>query len=245
LREGSLDPALADLQRALEIKRTIADRIGMPEMHVWLGHVHELRSDWEGAASEYRRAVDLRDVGRAYFQCAALTGLVRTHRAQGADAEAEDLLPGAEQIAIRYEYNDLLASLRLSEGYMAWDSELSGRPNGSAAATGRFREALVHGLRYNRFLLDEVLSGREAGSMLRPIIAACRERGAEGRSVLESLRGWWDEGENTVEGDGGKSISPVRIGLGLKEAERIARAREPGSGAAQRTVIDQLDQAVG
>jgi tetratricopeptide (TPR) repeat protein len=245
LREGRLDSAETDLQRGLDIKRAIGDRIGTPEMHAWRGQVSELRSSWDEAASEYREVLALDALGRAYFQCSALTGLVRVHAARAEYAECEALLFQAEDLAMRNEYNDLLAALRLSEGHLAWASKLSGRSNGSDAALGHFRDALVRGLRHNRFVLDEVLGGKQQGSVLRPIIPACLERGAEGQHMLESLREWWSTGTNDLEGDAGPSISPVARGLRLPEAERIVRDREPGSGAVQASVFDQLDQALG
>ncbi|HCO03652.1 MAG TPA: hypothetical protein DIT48_09900 [Actinobacteria bacterium] len=245
LREGKQDAAEADLQRGMDIKRAIGDRIGMPEMHTWRGQLRELRSAWEEAASEYREVLALAAVGRMYFRCAALSGLVRVHAARGEYVECGAMLSQAEEIAARYEYHDLLASLRLSEGHLAWASNTRGRPNGSDTAFRRLREALVRGLRHNRFLLDEVLAGRQEGSVFRPIIPACLERGAEGRRMLESLREWWGTATNDLEGDAGQSISPIDRGLRLLEAERIARDKEPGSGATQASVMDQLDGALG
>jgi hypothetical protein len=40
-------------------------------------------------------------------------------------------------------------------------------------------------------------------------------------------------------------ISPIPEGIPLLEAERIAREREPGDGSPQKTVIEQIEVALG
>jgi tetratricopeptide (TPR) repeat protein len=228
MREGRLDAAEADLQRALDIKREIDDRTGMPEMHVWRGRLRELRRDWDAASAEYENALRLDSVARSYFHCEALAGLVRVRAAQGREAEVAPLAAAAEELALRYEYNDVLASLRLSQGHLAGDDD---------AALACYEQALVHALRFNRFLLDEALAGREAGTVLRPVIPACLERDAR---LLDALGAWWQAATNDV---GAETVSPLAPGATLVDAEREARAREPGPGDAQRTVVEQLRSA--
>jgi len=107
-----------------------------------------------------------------------------------------------------------------------------------------FKQSLVYALRYNRFLLDEVLSGRPQGTPLRPVISYLLERGEEGRSMLIALRDWWCTGKNDIGTPRPDTISPIPEGIPLREAERIAREREPGDGLPQRTVVEQLDAAL-
>jgi ATP/maltotriose-dependent transcriptional regulator MalT len=240
LREGKLDQADADLRRALDVKRAIGDRIGIPEVHVWRGQLSELRRTYDQAETEYDNALDLKGVNRHYFNCAALTGLVRVRQAQGRSDESRSLLAEAEELALRYDYNDLLASLRLSQGHLAWDEG----ENASATALERYRQALLHALRFNRFLLDEVLGGRPEGTPLRPILSSCLERDRAGQEVMSSIREWWttavDDAELPAE-----PVSPLPMGVQLRDAERTARAREPGTGAAQPTVLEQIESALG
>jgi hypothetical protein len=109
---------------------------------------------------------------------------------------------------------------------------------------GYFKEAMIYALRYNRFLLDEVLSGRPRGAPLHPIIPHCLDRGEEGRRMLIALRDWWKTGVNDIGSPRPDTISPILEGIPLMEAERIAREREPGDGSPQKAVIDQVETAL-
>jgi tetratricopeptide (TPR) repeat protein len=233
-RQGRLADAEADLSRALEIKRRIGDEIGTPEVHVWQGVACELRGAVDEAEAAYRSALDLRRVNRRYFDASALAGLARVVR-RPSGAEAVE----AERLAVRYRYDDVLAVLRMGQAYASWDD-----PGGFDAALGRFREALVHGLRFNRFLLDELVSGRPGGAVVRPIAAACVERGADGRRMLESLSAWWQTGSHEPDRRGEGDVSLVDAGVELVVAERAAREREPGAGPPGRTVLEQLGAAL-
>ncbi len=243
LRAGRLDQADADLQRALDIKRRIRDRIGLPEVHAWRGQLHEQRDEPAAAEAEYREVLGLGDVGRVYFEATARAGLARLHAARHRDQECADQLAAAERSAQRYEYNDLLAALRLSQAQLAWEGRL-GTEAGFDAAAARYRQALVHALRYNRFALDEVLGGRPEGTPLPAVIPSCLERGDEGNRMLHLLHEWWRSGTNDVEPPREESITPLPVGAPLLEAERLARTREPGSGGPQRTVLEQLGAAL-
>ena len=171
---------------------------------------------------------------------AALTGLVRVSTRKGL-CRYPSLLTEAEQLAQQYEYNDHLASLRLTQGHVAWDGHLPEWGSGFDAALHYYQHALIYALRYNRFLLDEALSGRPQGTPLRPIIPHCLERGEEGRRMLVALRDWWQTGVNDIGTPRPDTISPIPEGIPLLEAERIAREREPGDGSPQRTVLEQID----
>jgi hypothetical protein len=96
----------------------------------------------------------------------------------------------------------------------------------------------------NRFLLDEVLSGRPQGTPLRPMIPYCLARGDEGRQILTALRDWWKTGVNDIGTPRPDTISPIPDGIALLEAERIAREREPGDGAPQKSVVEQIEAAL-
>ena len=176
------------------------------------------------------------------MQCAH--GLVRVKHAQGSLLRSIPASLEAEQLAQQYEYNDHLASLRLTQGHVAWDGHIPEWGNGFDAALRYYQHALIYALRYNRFLLDEALSGRPQGTPLRPIIPHCLERGEEGRRMLIALRDWWQTGVNDIGTPRPDTISPIPEGIPLLEAERIAREREPGDGSPQRTVLEQIDAAL-
>jgi len=153
-------------------------------------------------------------------------------------------LAEAEALAQQYEYNDHLASLRLTQGTLAWDGHAADGVQGFAAALGYYRQALVYALRFNRFLLDEVLWGGDVATPLQPLIPACLGRGAEGRQMLTALRDWWQTGTNSTGTPRPDTISPLVEGSLLLEAERLAREREPGDGSPQHAVLDKLAEAL-
>jgi hypothetical protein len=107
-----------------------------------------------------------------------------------------------------------------------------------------YQQAMIYALRYNRFLLDEVLPGRPLRSPLRPIIPCCLERGEEGRQTLTALRDWWKTGANDIGMPRPDTISPIPEGIPLLEAERIAREREPGDGTPQKSALEQIEAAL-
>jgi hypothetical protein len=41
------------------------------------------------------------------------------------------------------------------------------------------------------------------------------------------------------------TISPIPEGIPLLEAEKLAREREPGDGSMQRSVVEQIEAAIG
>lgn len=177
--------------------------------------------------------------GNHIFQSASFLGLVRVKHAQGEHHAIPPLLAEAEQLAQQYEYNDHLASLRLTQGHVGQISNLPYETNLSY-----YKQAMIYALRYNRFLLDEVLSGRPQGTPLRPIIPYCLERGEEGRRMLIALRDWWQTGVNDIGAPRPDTISPIPEGIPLLEAEPIAREREPGDGSPQKSVVEQIEAAL-
>jgi tetratricopeptide (TPR) repeat protein len=246
LRAGELDLARRKFLCALWLKRRHKDYIGLPELFVGLGIVYELHSNYIAATQWYARCLRLKWTSRCHHECAALTGLIRVKHAQGDYAAIPPLLAEAEQLAQQYEYNDHLASLRLTQGHIAWEGvgQVSNLSHGFDAALRYYQHALIYALRYNRFLLDEVLSGRPQGTPLRPIIPECLKRGEEGRRMLIALRDWWQTGVNDIGTPRPDTISPIPEGISLLEAERIARQREPGDGSPQESVVERIEAAL-
>jgi tetratricopeptide (TPR) repeat protein len=222
------------------------------ELHAHLDHgllytgvLYEMMLNFERAEHFYRRSQsEANQLKRHYFECGALTGLTRVKHAQGEYAAIPPLLAEAEQLAQQYEYNDHLASLRLTQGHIAWEGHAPTWENGFDAALRYYQHALIYALRYNRFLLDEVLSGRPQGTPLRPIILECLKRGEEGRQMLIALRDWWQTGINDIGTPRPDTISPIPEGIPLLEAERIAREREPGDGSPQKSVVEQIESVL-
>ncbi len=209
---------------------------GMGELNLILGHYVE-------ALNYFERNRDV-SKGRPYYVTQSLTGLARVKHAQGDFAAIAPLLAESEQLAQHYEYNDHLASLWLTQGHIAWEGHIPEWDSGFDAALRHYQHALIYALRYNRFLLDEVLSGRLQGTPLRPIIPHCLERGKDGRQMLTALRDWWKTGVNDIGMPHPDTISPIPKGITLLEVERLAREREPGDGSPQKSVVEQIDMAL-
>jgi tetratricopeptide (TPR) repeat protein len=242
LRQGRLAAARNDLERALQVKTAVGDRMGMPEVHVWLGQVAELEGSAAVAEQAYRNALVDDAVGRSYFTCAALTGLARVTADQGRHDECADAMARALEISMRYDYNDLAASLLLTRGRLAWEGAARGAIPKRAQQDAR--DAMVHALRFNRFLLDEVLVGRAGGTVFRPLVADWAERGPAGRRALAALRTWWATGQNQLDAEPPGMVSTLEPGIQLVDGERLSRQNEPGTGEQQRTVLEHLDAAL-
>jgi len=230
-RQGDYDRAKECLETSLVGKEEVKDNLGMPEILVWRGVLHEAQREWEAALNCYRRSLDWKWIGRRYCESEALVGICRAKYQQGVPGEILPFAAQAEQLAQRYEYNDHLAKLRLIQGQIAWEESLPNRDKGFEAAQQRYQQALIHALRHNRFLLDEVV---------QELIAYCYKRGGEGQRMLAALHSFWQTGSNNVGMPRPSTISLLPEGMHLLEAEQLAREHEPGDGNSQTTVVQQM-----
>jgi tetratricopeptide (TPR) repeat protein len=240
MRQGKLDSASDYLNRSLNSKQYLHDNLGIPEILVWLGELAEINGDLESAKDYYERHLDgYQKTGRKYFNCAALTGLARVEYARGKYKVVRKCWTEAESIAQKYEYNDHLASLYLALGYAINEGKMPGLEKDDQAAMRSFRLALIFALRFNRFLLDILLSGGIV-TPLHPLIPTLKSKGKKGQKYLEALRTGWRKGKNEIKSNRHGTLSVLPEGITLKEAEHIARQREPGTGLPQKTVVEQL-----
>lgn len=244
IHRGFFDQAEVKLKQSLGIKKTLHDKFGLLEIVYWLGLLEEVQQHLEIAEAYFRECSEWKWYGRLYFNSASITSLTRVKLAQSDYVTIPPLLTEAEQLAQQYEYNDHLASLRLTQAHIAWDGHIPEWGKGFEPAFEFYKLALVYALRYNRFLLDEALSGRHQGTPLGPIIPGCLNRNEVGRKMLSALREWWLTGKNDVGAPRPDTISPIPENIPLLEAEEIAREREPGDGSPQKTVIEQIDAAL-
>jgi tetratricopeptide (TPR) repeat protein len=244
VRGGEIEKGKEYLTESRSIKEKLNDALGIQEPLIWLGVTAEIQNNWTDATARYQSNTNWKWCGRHHFNCSALTGFTRVKHAQGDYADIPRLVAEAEQLAQQYEYNDHLASLRLTQGHIAWEGNALTWDNGFEAALHFYQRAVIYALRYNRFLLDEVLSGRPQGSPLQSIIPHCLGRGEEGRKMLLALLDWWQTGVNDIGTPRPDTISPIPEGIPLLEAERLAREREPGDGSPQKSVIEQIEAAL-
>ena len=151
-RQGHIQEARTDLLDALEMMEAIEDSYWIADISSWLGNLIEVKSaksneqlvvaELVTAVTHYQRCVDAaRSLFFDYQEGAALTGLVRIKNAQGDYAAIPALLAEAEQLAQQYEYNDHLASLRLTQGHVAWDDSLPEWGSGFDAALRYYQYA--------------------------------------------------------------------------------------------------------
>jgi len=244
-RQGKWKKAERNLTKSLTIFEHFRVYPGIPELLVWLGQLHEAKQEWNTALGWYNRCLKMKWVGRHNFECEALVGFCRAKHQLETFADIPQIAADAEQLAQQYEYNDHLASLRLTQGHIAWDGHIPEWGSGLDAALRFYQHALIYALRYNRFLLDEVLWGGNVATPLRPIIPHCTEHGEEGHRMLIALRDWWKTGVNDIGTPRPDTISPIPEGIPLLEAERLARERERGDGLLQQTVVEKIQAALG
>jgi len=243
LKCGKLDEAEEYLSQALTAGQRLHAHFHLPPFH--LATVYELLKNFEKVEHFYQfTQAETHLLDRHYYECGALTGLVRVKQAWNGYTAIPSLWTEAGHLAQQYEYNDHLTSLYLTRGQITWDGHIPDWESGFDSAFHSFQHALIHALRYNRFLLDEALSGREQGTPLRPLIPYCLERGEEGQQMLIALHDWWQSGGNAVGISRPDTISPIPEGIALLEAERIAREREPGDGSRQKEVVEQINAAL-
>lgn len=208
------------------------------------GLLHEMKGNLDAAEQAYQECLTMQQFERWYWYVGALTGLVRVYyRAKKYD-DLSSVQHEAETLAQQYAYHDYLAVLRLTEGHLAWERQDVDEEQRFATALRSYQQALVYALHHNRFLLDEVLSGRPNGTALPPIISHCLKYGKEGRRVLLQLRDWWQHGVNDLSTLRPASISSIPEGVTLLAGELLAREQEGGGTNPQLTVVEQLDKVL-
>jgi tetratricopeptide (TPR) repeat protein len=242
-KSGKLDRAEEYLNQAVVVGKKL--HIHLDAVFPYLAAIYEIQKAFDKAEHFYRLSYDdAHPVGRHYHECDALTGLVRVKHAKLDYAAIPKFWTEAEQLAQQYEYNDHSAILNLARGHLIWEGLIPEWGSGLDSALHHYRQALIYALRFNRFLLDEVLSGREQGTPLRPIIPYCLERGEEGLRMLVALLDWWQSGANDIGIPRPDTISPMPEGSPLLETESIARDRELGNGSPQKRVSEQINEVL-
>lgn len=252
-RQKEFPKAEEYLMTSLSIKKELQDNNGIPEVLVWMGEIYEMKAreikDEERneylsrAESYYHQCLDYRWTSRRYFECAALTGLMRVKYSRHEYGEAVNLFTQAEQIARKYGYHDLMASLHLHKGHFEWSYPAEAWPSGFDAAILSYKRAMLHALSYNRFCLDEVVWGDRVSTPLITIISQCSSQGSEGRKMLEALANWWETGTDELKlGSFDKGLSPEISSMPLTQAEMLARQREPGDGALQTSLTEAFNR---
>jgi len=182
----------------------------------------------EQSLSCYEKSLEWVHIGRKYCEAGALAGIAQVQHQYGSLTLESSELRRAEIIAAEYEYNDYLAAMRLLQGRLALQAL-----DGDEAAL-KLQQSAIYALRFNRFLLDEVITD---------IINVCGRYGSLGRNVLETLKTLWRSGSNAAVEIRPDTISFVVGDVSLVEAERAARSRESGDTRPRTMVLERLDRA--
>jgi len=242
-KRGELDKAEEYLSQAVTLGQKLHTHLDASLLY--LAATYEALRDIDKAEYYYQLLYqESHQIDRNYYESGALSSLARVKYAHHDYTAIPSFWTQASLLAQQYEYNDYLASLYLTRGHTIRDGLIPEWESGFDSALHYYQLALTHALRFNRFLLDEVLSGREQGTPLQPIILHCLERGKEGQRMLIALRDWWQSGTNDTGTPRPDTISPIPEGISLLEAERIARQREPGDGSPQTSVLEQINAAL-
>lgn len=243
LKAGGFNEAEMHLNRALTIGKELHAHLDLNP--IYLGILYEILNRWHDAEDSYKLSLEqAQPSGRLYFVSAALTGLIRVQHAQAHYDSLSTLLGEAVHLATTYQYNDHLASLHLIQAHLAFDSHLDVGNDAFDTALSLYQQALIYALRYNRFLLDEVLAGRPQGTPLHAIIPHALMHGEAGQKLLTALRNWWRMATNNTGIPCPDTIAPIPDDIPLLDAERMAREREPGDGSPQRDMIEQVEAAL-
>lgn len=245
LRQGQLQEAAQHLHESLEIKQHYQDEFGIPEALVWLGQLYEVQQDYDQAEAYYRQSLALRWTGRLYFESCARVGLLQVLHAKNNYDAIPVVLEEAYQLAEMYGYHDHLAALSLSRAAIAWEGHSAEWDHGFEAARVFYQQAMIHAVRYNRFLLDEILWGDDVQTPLHPIIPRCLQQGTAGKQMLIALRDWWKTGSMTLDTPPTASNSSPADALPLLRVEHTTREQEPGTNSPQMYVIERINQALG
>ncbi len=237
LRHGDVDSAKKFLSESCRIFRVQGNDYMVHEEEYYLGVCCLYRQEWLEAESCFSGYLEFPfDDWFHYFKCGSLIGLAQIRWHFEKESEVMQLLSDAEDLARQHEYNDHLATSQLIMGHMAWEGKRKDD------ILRNYKNAMIYALRYNRFLLDEIISGRSQGTYLNPIIPFCLEQGEDGKKILAELCNWWKTELNDVGVARQDTISLIPEGITLLEAEKIAREIEVGNNTKQKSVVEQIEK---
>lgn len=242
LREGKVAEARAAANSLEMIYSEARYESAMAELYALAGLAAELDLREQEALDYYWKGINARF--RVYHINRSRVGYVRIRAKQGNLDDIVEIMVNLEQWAIPYQHRDHMATLRIIQAQLAWDSTLDTWGTGEDTAFDLYREGLMLALQHNRFTLDELMFGRAHRSPNVPIVEQCMNRGSSGTRMIERIAEWWSMGMNQPTLGDAPTISPLPLDVPLIDAERIAREREPGDGSTQIPVLDRLVAAM-
>jgi len=210
---------------------------------IWLGELRLVLMRLDKSHQYFEKALSV-SIGRPYYIAQCMLGLLQVDVTSSQAKDLSGRVQKIQKLSLNLGYYDHLAHLCLLQGHVAWDGRIPEWGSGFNAALSYYRWSLLYALRYNRFLLDEVLWGSGITTSRQPIISRCLEKGKEGYQMLTIIRSWWQTGVNYIDALQPNTTSSISRGILLLEAEHIVRRQEIGDGTPQKTVVDQIESAM-
>jgi tetratricopeptide (TPR) repeat protein len=184
------------LTKVISLGQTVGAEIDIATLY--LAIVYEIQRNIQQSLYFYGLALkEATRLGHNFTKCGAITGLVRLKCMQKEYDKLATLWDEGEKVALQYEYHHYLASLYLSRGHVVWDASVDVWDSGFDSTLQCYQYALIHSLSYNRFLLDEILSGKELVSPYISLIPFCLEQKTNGEQMLMSIQNWWENATYT------------------------------------------------
>lgn len=251
--QGEFQKAEEYLTKSLSFKKEIQDNNGIPEILFWMGEMYEMKARQVReeekniyliqSESYFSQCLDYRWTSRRYFECAALSGLMRVNYMRNKYEDAVAQFIKAEQIAQEYSYHDHMASLNLFKAHIQWLGLIETWPSGFDVAELSYKRSILHALSFNRFLCDEVVWCEQYPSPLINIVTHCSTKGTDGRRMIEILANWWETAVTEEVSDNyWEILSSEMNGVPLTQVERLSRQREPGDGTFQPSVTEMFNR---
>ncbi len=155
-----------------------------------IGTLHEYKNNWTLAIEFYNRSLST-NKGQRYIKSLAHIGLIRSHFNLNQYNKLPSLEKNLEMVSNGIEYFDISAWLYLVKAYTAWFSPDTDWGTGFSTIQEYFQQSINYAIKHNKYLLDEIIFGRDKISPLVPIATMCFQEGEEGHQVLAGLRNWW------------------------------------------------------
>ena len=240
LRQGLLEQAKNILLEStslshlhLDVKPYAFNAMG--EVFLKLGDMENARKYFDDSNSTSR--------GNPYYISQSKLGILEIEFLSSKLSELESLAMQIETLSIEHSHSDLLAQLYLIKGHISWTGYIFSCHEQEVPLV-HYQKSLVYALHYNRFLLDDLLSGSGGSTSLGSIISHCLKYGDDGQKMLSTLHNWWASSLNPIDASREQIASHTLQSIPLVEAERIVRKQEIGDGFEQKSVLAQIEQAL-
>ncbi len=210
-----------------------------------LGDYYSAIGDFDEAINQYQKSLNTaKRLGSHSYWCRALLRLLITWYQLKKWVEVDRAALEIEKIGNKYPFHYHFSILYLVKAQIAWSGDIPAWGTGFKSALHYYQESLIHALNANRYRLDDNFVSTDIYRAKLSIIPYCQARGEEGKKMLTALLDWWQTGTNDTGIPREENISLIPEGIPLLEAEKLARQNEPGDDSPQKTVVENLTEAI-